>query len=77
MFLLCGEERASDSNKVIAQRAQSQGVQVVWEQYEAMPHMFMMTLEKTPHSGLCFKQWATFCRDSVEDPESIKTVDVK
>ena len=72
-LIVCGEERASDGNKVIAQRAQSQGVRVVWEQYEAMPHTFMTLLDRTAHSILCFEHWAEFCRAVVANPDSVKT----
>ena len=73
MLIVCGEERASDSNKVIAQRAQSQGVRIVWEQYEAMPHTFMTLLDRTAHSILCFEHWAEFCRAVVANPDSVET----
>lgn len=73
MLIVCGEERASDSNKVIAQRAQSQGVRVVWEQYEAMPHTFMTLLDRTAHPALCFEHWAEFCRTVVANPDNVET----
>ena len=73
MLLLGGEERSSDSIKVIAQRAHSQGVQVVWEQYEGMPHTFMLVLKATPHSTLCFQHLAKFCQAAVGDAKQIKS----
>ena len=73
ILFVCGDERAVDSNKVIAQRALSQGALVVWQEYEAMPHIFMLLLEKLPHSSLCFERWAQFCRQCVQDPGSLRT----
>lgn len=66
LLFICGEERAADSNKLIAKRAWEQGCEVVWEQYEAMPHIFMLALERLPHSQFAFERWAGFCKRCVE-----------
>lgn len=71
MFFACGEERAGDSNKVIAHRAHSQGVKVVWRQFEALPHNFPLLFERLPHSGVCVEEWARFCRGCVDSPETV------
>jgi acetyl esterase/lipase len=65
LLFICGEERAADSSKVIAQRAFDQGVSVVWEQYEGMPHIFMQLMGKLPHSRMSMERWASFCVDCV------------
>lgn len=65
LLFLCGEERVADSNKIIAQRAFSQGCSVAWEQFESMPHIFLLALESLPHSHLAFERWAGFCKDCV------------
>lgn len=54
-LFLCGEGRGADSNKVVAQRALSQGSCAVWEQYEVMPHGFMLLL-KSSHSRSCLSK---------------------
>jgi len=67
LLFICGEERAADSNEVIAQRAFDQGVSVVWEQYEGLPHIFMQLMDKLlPHSRMSIERWAGFCVDCVD-----------
>ena len=56
-----GEEMLVDEGKVIAAKAAKQGVAVVWEQFEAMPHCFGMLLEGLDVSKRLFKDWAAFC----------------
>ena len=73
LLFICGEERVLDSNKVIAQRAVSQGVTVVWEEFEVMPHIFMLFLAHLPHSSVGFERWAGFCRQCVQDKGNLKT----
>ncbi len=66
MFICCGEERAADSNVVIAKRAKSQGVCVTFKQFEAMPHLFMVFLANSPHAERCYTDWAEFCTLCIE-----------
>ncbi|MCJ1360309.1 MAG: hypothetical protein MMC33_010314 [Icmadophila ericetorum] len=75
MWLACGEERMADSSKVIAQRAAKQGVTVVWEQYEAMPHCFPLipVLNELPQGKRCFRGWAEFMKICFEDPSELTT----
>ena len=56
----------ADEGAVIARRAAQQGVCVVWEQFEAMPHSFVGYLTWLPETKLCFKHWADFCLQCVE-----------
>lgn len=65
MLFLCGEERAADCNRVVAQRAYDQGVEVVWEMYEGLPHIFMLLMERLSHSRMGMERWAGFCRECV------------
>jgi len=73
IYIGCGEEMLADENKVIASRAAKQGVPVVWEQYEAMPHCFAMMLEGLEGGKMFFASWSKFCREVVSDPGQIKT----
>ncbi|KAF2723076.1 hypothetical protein K431DRAFT_283241 [Polychaeton citri CBS 116435] len=73
LWLETGEEMLSDEDSVLAARAAGQGVQVVWEQYEAMPHCFSMLLPGLETSDRALISWGEFCRACVEDPESVKT----
>ncbi|MCJ1313036.1 hypothetical protein MMC25_006712 [Agyrium rufum] len=70
-----GEEMLVDEGKVIAQRATSQGVRVVFEEYEAMPHIFptLPVLNKLPQAARCYERWAAFCTACVNSPEEIET----
>lgn len=68
-----GQEMLADEGKVVASRAASQGVQVHFEDYEAMPHVFAMLLPALAASSRCVKSWGEFCRRCVEDPKSVKT----
>ena len=61
LWMAYGEEMLADEGKVIAARAAKQGVPVVWEQFEAMPHCFGLLLEGLEASKRCFKDWASFC----------------
>ncbi len=65
MFICCGEERAADSNAVVARRASDQEVRIVWEQFEAMPHLFFLLMANTPNGKVLYEDWAAFCSDCV------------
>ncbi len=73
IFVVCGEELLTDECKTVAQKAAVQGVPVVWEQYEAMPHCFALFLSWIPGSGLSYSGWLNFVTSAVEAPEKIKT----
>lgn len=73
MFLCCGEERAVDANIIIAKRAKSQGVCILFEQFEAMPHLFMLLLANSPHAERCYSGWAEFCKLCTEHPQRQKS----
>jgi len=73
LFIGCGEELLSDEDKVVAARAAKQGVTVVWEQYESMPHCFAMMVGNLPESKAFFNSWARFCSDAVSRPAELKT----
>lgn len=73
LFIVCGEELLTDECKVVAQRAARQGVRVVWEQYEAMPHCFSLVLEGSLGSDMSFSSWAKFINMAVEKPEEVST----
>ena len=66
MWFCCGEERVSDEGAIIAQQAARQGVRVIWEQFEGMPHSFQGWLKWAPQTAQCFKDWAKFCKQCVE-----------
>lgn len=65
MWMASGQERLTDSVKVIAKTASKQKVCVLWEQYEGMPHTWPMILGNLPQSELCFQHWARACHGFV------------
>lgn len=79
MWFALGEERMVDAAKVIIKRAYAQGVNVHWEQYEAMPHNWPMLFPNFSQSKLCMRRWAGVCRMYVETqalPSSAEFVSV-
>ena len=62
LFIGYGEEMLSDESKIVASRATKQGVAVVSEQWEAMPHCFALMLLGSPMSKRCFGDWTDFCK---------------
>lgn len=59
----------ADEIKIVAAKAAKQGVKVVSEQWEAMPHCFAMILVGTPMSKRCNNDWTDFCKSVVEGKE--------
>ncbi|KIW08278.1 uncharacterized protein PV09_01198 [Verruconis gallopava] len=72
-FVVTGEECLADEDKILCQRMHAQGVKVVWEQYEAMPHVFCMVFEKTKISEMSFEGWANAIKSFVEKPAEVES----
>lgn len=60
-----GQEMTLDEGRAVATRAARQGVSVVWEEWEAMPHCFVTMLQHLPAGQKCIAQWAAFCEQVV------------
>ena len=69
VFICCGEERAADCNMVLAIRAKSQGVTVIYKQFEAMPHLFIQLFLNSPLVNKCYDEWAEFCKSCIDSRE--------
>ena len=54
-----------DEGKAVARRTMRQGVSVVWEEWEAMPHCFAQVLQHLPVAQICNTHWAGFCEQVV------------
>lgn len=67
MWFCYGEEMLADEGKAVASLAAQQGVTVVWEQFDAMPHCFSMIFEQLEAGRKCFKRWADFCASVGDD----------
>ncbi|KAL8673515.1 MAG: hypothetical protein Q9168_002072 [Polycauliona sp. 1 TL-2023] len=59
------KERVVDSAKYLAQHVSTQGVPVLWEEYELMPHNWPMGFASHPLSDKCYRSWARACSDFV------------
>lgn len=73
VYICTGWELLAREDKYLAKKLVSEGVNVVFEEYEAMPHCFAMLLTTLPNSRRCFKGWANFISDAVRDPGLIKS----
>lgn len=62
MFFASGQEMIVDGVKVIARTAFNQGTTVVFQEYEAMPHVFLWLCAGSPQSEKCWNDWANFCK---------------
>ena len=60
MWFASGQEMIIDAVRVIAQTAFNQGTTVVFQEYEAMPHIFLWRCPGSPQSEKCWSDWATF-----------------
>jgi len=72
LFIEVGQELLTDEGKHVAAKAVEQGVNVVFEEYEAMPHCFAMLLEELPGGKRFFENWAGFISDVVSG-KSVET----
>lgn len=58
LWLAIGQERLADCAKVIAQTAARQGVVVLWQMYERMPHCWITMFPQLKQSVECTKRCA-------------------
>ncbi|KAK0117748.1 hypothetical protein ONS95_012074 [Cadophora gregata] len=72
MFIETGQELLTDEDRYVAMVAARQGVKVVYEEYETMPHCFAMVLETLPASRMFFESWAGFIRGVVDRPDGVE-----
>lgn len=60
LYVAVGQELLSDEGKVLVKRASGQGVPVVFDEFEAMPHCFGMIFEGLEGSRRFFDGWGGF-----------------
>ena len=65
MWFVSGQDRSTDSTKIVVQQAARQGVPVFFEEYEVMPHSWPMLFSTSPQSIKCFETWAQMCNKFV------------
>jgi acetyl esterase/lipase len=73
LWIETGQELLSDEDIYVAMKAARQGVKVVFDEFEAMPHCFAIIMQGVECSRKCFDLWSGFIKAAVNDPESIKT----
>lgn len=69
LWFCYGQEALLDEGKMLAARAARQAVPVVWEQWEALPHVFAQVLLDSSPGRKCFENWAAFCTTVVAAAE--------
>ncbi|KAF4990136.1 hypothetical protein FGRMN_8664 [Fusarium graminum] len=73
IYLCTGWEILAYEDKFFARKLEADGVQVVFEEYEGMPHCFAMMLRNASATPRCYNGWAGFIRAVVEDPNKIES----
>lgn len=73
IYICTGWEILAYEDKFLAQKLENEGVKVVFEEYEAMPHCFALLLRDIPTAKRCYDGWAAFMRSVVNDPAGIKS----
>lgn len=71
MYMCTGWEILATEDKYLARRLHAQGVPLVFEEYEAMPHCFALVLGQTPGAVRCFDGWAGFIRRAVSGEDIV------
>ena len=69
VYMASGQERCIDGARVIATQMIKDGVTVCWEEYEAMPHVFMSFLPQWKQGNMCYERWVAFVRKCLEGRE--------
>ncbi|KAK2004938.1 hypothetical protein LX36DRAFT_563258 [Colletotrichum falcatum] len=79
VFICTGWELLADEDKYMARKLHEDGVAVVFEEYEGMPHCFALILTTTPNAKRCFDGWTGFMKKIITHPDTIdsKAITVK
>lgn len=73
MYMCTGWEILALEDRYLARKLREDGVRIVFEEYEAMPHCFALILDKIPNATKCYERWAGFIRQAVEDVDGIQS----
>ncbi|KAI0133631.1 Alpha/Beta hydrolase protein [Xylariales sp. AK1849] len=71
VYVCAGWECLADEDKYLVSKLTKDGVTVVFEEYEAMPHVFAPILGNIPEARRCFEGWSRFISAAVENPDSL------
>jgi acetyl esterase/lipase len=79
VYICTGWELLADEDKFMGSKLVRDGVTVVFEEFEAMPHCFAILLASLPGARRCYNGWAGFIKSAVENPTALesKAVTVK
>ncbi|KAL8971944.1 MAG: hypothetical protein Q9183_000807 [Haloplaca sp. 2 TL-2023] len=71
IYLAIGsKERIVDAAKFVAQNVAKQGMAVLWDEYELMPHNWPMAFPNHPNSEKCYHSWAKACLRFVDSSDT-------
>ncbi|KAI1141577.1 alpha/beta hydrolase fold-domain-containing protein [Hypoxylon sp. FL0543] len=73
VYVSCGWETLADEAKYIAAKLSRDGAKVVFEEYEAMPHVFEIIMPQLAESRRCVEALAKFASAVTEDPEKVQS----
>ena len=62
VWMCTGWEMLAHEDRWLARKLERDGVPVIFEQYEAMPHCFALVLGKIPEGVRCLESWAGFIK---------------
>ena len=65
MWFAYEQKQILDAGRVIAQTTFHQGVSVISQEYEAMPHAFPLWRRNSPQTRKSWIDWAAACRQPV------------
>lgn len=72
VYICAGWEILSLEARWFARQLANDGVTVLFEEYEAMPHAFALMLSSTRNAAMCYDVWSGFIKQAVEDPKGIE-----
>lgn len=67
MYICTGWELLADEDKYMATKLRRDGVKVVFEEYEGMPHCFALIFPESKGARRCLEGWAGFINKVVEN----------
>ncbi len=73
VYICTGWELLADEDRYMARKLHADGVTVVFEEYEAMPHCFALLFTHLDAAWRCVGVWADFMREAVDDPAAVRS----
>ncbi|KAI0907817.1 alpha/beta hydrolase fold-domain-containing protein [Ustulina deusta] len=71
VWISCGWECLADEDRYLVSKLRADGVRVVFEEYEAMPHVFAVVLPKLAETERLVTGWARFITATRKEPDRI------